>query len=86
MSFETKSKLEVFKNYYSCDNLFKNLPTLPNKHTYNSVIQYYRHVSQTDDLHLSYTMDITVLSKPISKLWDLFIKIGRFTTLVRLQS
>ena len=54
MSFETKSKLEVFKNYYSCDNLLKNLPTLPNKHTYNSVIQYYRHVSQTDDLHVIY--------------------------------
>ena len=37
-------------------------------------------------IYMSYTMDITVLSKPISKLWDLFIKIGRFTTLVRLQS
>ena len=40
-SFETKSTLDVFKNYYStlADNLLKKLPTPPNINTFSSVIQ-----------------------------------------------
>ena len=45
-SFGTKSTLDVFKNYYStlADNLLKKLPTPPKRYTFNSVIQYYRHL------------------------------------------
>ena len=45
-SFETKSTLDVFKNYYStlANNLLKKLPTAPNKYTFNSTIQYYRYL------------------------------------------
>ena len=61
-SFETKSTLDVFKNYYStlADNLLKKLPTPPNKYTFNSIIQCYRHFIQADAFHLTYTtkMDI----------------------------
>ena len=41
-SFETKSTLDVFKNYHStlADNLLKKFSILPNKYTFNSVIQY----------------------------------------------
>ena len=41
-SFETKSKLEVFKNYYStlAENLLKKLPIPPNIYIFNSVRQY----------------------------------------------
>ena len=37
-SFETKSTLDVFKNYYStlAENLLKILPTPPNIYTFNS--------------------------------------------------
>ena len=40
-SFETKSTLDVLKNYYStlADNLLKKLPTPPNIYTFSSVIQ-----------------------------------------------
>ena len=57
-SFETKSTLDIFKNYYSflADNLLKKLPTPPNKCTFNSAIQYYRHFIQTDAFRLTYTM------------------------------
>ena len=59
-SFETKSTLDVFKNYYSIftDNLLKELPTPPNKVTFNSIIQDYRQFFQTDPFHLTYTMEI----------------------------
>ena len=62
MSSEPKSTLDVFKNYYStlADNLLKKLPTPPNRYTFNSVIQYYRHFIQTDAFHLTYTMEIYV--------------------------
>ena len=45
-SFETKSTLDVFKNYYStlAVNLLKKLPTPPNRYTYNFIIQNYRHL------------------------------------------
>ena len=41
-SFETKSTLDVFKNYYStlAGKLLKTLPNPPNKYTFNFVIQY----------------------------------------------
>ena len=59
-SFETKSTLDVFKNYYStlADNLLKKLPAPPKRYTFNSVIQYYRHFIETDAFHLTYTMEI----------------------------
>ena len=59
-SFETKSTLAVFKNYYStlADNLLKKLPTPPNRYTFKSIIQYYRHFIQTDAFHLTYTTKI----------------------------
>ena len=109
MSFETKSTLDVFKNYCStlADNLLKKLPTPPKRSTFNSLIQYYRHFTQTDAVHLTYTMEINiekilrstnirkaagiddlsgcflkdgprVLSKPISELCNLSIKLGSF--------
>ena len=99
VSFETKSTLNVFKNYYStlADNLLKKLPS--------SVMQYY--FIQADAFHLTYTMEIDiekilrstnirkvvsiddlsgrflkdgsrVLTKPISKLYNLSIKLGSF--------
>ena len=108
-SFETKSTLDVLKNYYStlADNLLKKLPIPPNRYTFNSVIQYYRHFIQTDSFHLTYTTEIDiekilrstnirkaagiddlscrslkdgsrVLSKPISKLDNLSVKLGSF--------
>ena len=108
-SFETKSTLNVFKNYYStlANNLLKKLPIPPNRYTFNSVRQYYRHFIQTDAFHLTYTTEIEiekilrstiirkaagigdlsgrflkdgsrVLSKPISELCDLSIKLGSF--------
>ena len=62
MSFETKSTLDVFKNYYStlAENLLKKLPTPPNIYTFNSVVQYYRHFIQTDAFHLTYTKEIDI--------------------------
>ena len=104
-SFETISTLDVFKNYYStlADNLLKKLPTPPNRYTFNSVIQYYRHFIQTDAFHLTYITDMDiekilrsrnicidnfsgrflkdgsrVLSKPVSELCNLSIKLGSF--------
>ena len=61
-SFETKSTLAVFKNYYStlADNLLKKLPTPPNRYTFKSIIQYYRHFIQTDAFHLTYTSEIDI--------------------------
>ena len=70
MSFKTKSTLEVFKIYYStlADNLWKKLPTPPNKDTFISVIYkyafisfiYYRHFIQTDAFHLTYTTEVEI--------------------------
>ena len=108
-SFETISKLEVFKNYYStlAENLLKKLPIPPNIYTFNSVRQYSRHFIQNDAFHLTYTTEIDiekilrgtkvckaagiddlsgrflkdgsrVLSKPISELCNLSIKLGSF--------
>ena len=108
-SFETKSTLDVFNDYYStlADNLLKKFPTPPKRYTFNSVIQYYRHFIQTDACHLTYTTEIDiekilrstnsgkaagiddllgrflkdgsrVLSKPISELCNLSIKLGSF--------
>ena len=59
-SFETKSTLDVFKNYYStlANNLLKKLPTTPNKHNFNSIIQYCRHLIQIYAFHLTYTTEI----------------------------
>ena len=90
--FETKSTLDIFKNYYStlADNLLKKLPTPHHKYTFNSVIQYYRHFIQTDAFHLTYTKEFAIenccflkdgsrlLSKPISELCNLSIKLGSF--------
>ena len=61
-SFETKSKLEVFENYYStlAENLFKKLPIPPNIYAFNSVRQYYRHLFQNDAFHLTYTTEIDI--------------------------
>ena len=85
----------------------KKLPTPPNRYTFNSIIQYYRHFVQTDAFHLTYTTEIDiekvlrstnvckaagiddistrflkdgsrVLSKPISELCNLSIKLGSF--------
>ena len=108
-SFETKSTLDVFKNLYStlAKNRLKKLLTLPNRCTFNSVIQHYRHFIQTDGIYLTYTTEIDiekilrstnvckaagiddlsgrflkdgswVLSKPISELCNLSIKLGSF--------
>ena len=108
-SFETKSTLDVFKNYYSnlAENLLKKLRTPPNRYPFNSIIQYYRHFVQTDAFHLTSTTKIViekilrstnvckaagiddlsghflkngsrVLSKSISKLCNLSIKLGGF--------
>ena len=101
-SFETKSKLEVFKNYYStlAENLLKKLPIPLNIYAFNSVRQYHRHLFQNDAFHLTYTTEIgtkvckaagiddlsdrflkdgsRVLSKPISELCNLSIKLGSF--------
>ena len=95
-SFETESTLDVFKNYYStlADNLLEKLSTPPERYTFNSVIQYYRHFIQIDAFHLTYIYcsickaagidDLSgrllkdgsrVLSKPISELCNLFIKL-----------
>ena len=107
MSFETKSTLDVFKNYYStlAENLLKKLPIPPNIYTF--AVQYYRHFIQADGFHLTYTTEIDiekslrgtnvckaagiddllgrflkdgsrVLSKPISELCNLSIKLGSF--------
>ena len=109
-SVETKSTLDVFKNYYSTlvDSLLKKLPTAPNRYTFNSVIQHYRYFIQTDAFHLTYITEIDiekilrsrnvrkaagiddllghflkdgsrVLSKPISELCNLSIKLGSFS-------
>ena len=61
-SFETKSTLDAFKNYYStlAENLLKKFPTPPNRYTFNSVIQYYRHFIQTDAFHSIYTTEIII--------------------------
>ena len=61
-NFETKSKLEVFKNYYStlAENLLKKLPIPPNIYTFNSVRQYYRYFIQNDAFHLTYTTEIDI--------------------------
>ena len=61
-SFETKSTLDVFKNLYStlANNLLEKLLTLPNRCTFNSVIQYYRHFIQTDGIYLTYTTEIDI--------------------------
>ena len=61
-SFGTKSTLDVFKNYYStlADSLLKKLPTTPNRYTFITVIQYYRHFIQTDAFHLTCTMEINI--------------------------
>ena len=58
-SFEAKSTLDVFKNYYStlAENLLKKLPTPPNRYTFNSIIKYYRYFIQTDPFHLTYTTE-----------------------------
>ena len=42
MNFETKSKLNVFENYYStlADNPLKKLQTPQNKNSFNSAIQF----------------------------------------------
>ena len=54
--------LDVFKNYYStlAENLFKKFPTPPNKYTFNSKIQSYRHFIQTDASHLTYTTETDI--------------------------
>ena len=108
-SFEIKSALRIFKNYYStlADNLLQKLPTPHNKYNFNSVIQYYRHFVRTDSFRLTYTTKINIekilkstnvqkaggiddlpdsflkdglqiLSKPISELCNLSIKLGNF--------
>ena len=60
--FETKLSLDVFKNYYStvAENLLKKLPAPPNRYTFKSVIQYYRHFIRTDAFHLTYTTEIDI--------------------------
>ena len=60
ISFETGSTLDIFKIYYStlADNLSKKLPTHPNKYTFNFVIQYHKHLFQTDSFYLTYTTEI----------------------------
>ena len=109
MSFENKSKLEVFKNYYPtlAENLLKKLPIPPSIYTFNSVRQCYRHFIENGAFHLTYTTEIDiekilrgtkiciaagiddlsghflkdgsrVLSKPISELCNLSIKLGSF--------
>ena len=61
-SLKTKSTLKVFKNYHFtlADNLLKKLPTPPNKHTFNSVMQYHRHCIQTDAFDLIFTREINI--------------------------
>ena len=61
MSFETKSTLDVVKNYFStsADNLLKKLPIPPNKYTFNSIIQYYGHF-KTDAFNSTYTTEIYI--------------------------
>ena len=58
MSSETKSRLDVFKNYHStlADKLSKNLPTPPNKCNFKFVAQNYRHFIQTT-FYLTYTTE-----------------------------
>ena len=62
MSFETKSILDVFKNYYSnlADSLLKKLQCPPNKYTLNSAIQYDRYFIQTDVFYLKYSTEIYI--------------------------
>ena len=61
-NFETKSTLDVFKNYYStlADKFLKKLSTPPYKYTFNFVIQYYRHFVQVDAFNLKYTTEINI--------------------------
>ena len=61
-SFETKSTLDIFKNYYSTlvDKLLKKLPTPPNRYTFDSVIQYYKNFIRTYVFHLTYTTEIDI--------------------------
>ena len=62
MSFNTKSTIDVFKNYHSTlpVNLLKKLPTSPSKYTFHSVIQCYRHFIQSDAFNLTYTGEIYI--------------------------
>ena len=53
MSFETKAATLT-------DNLLRELPTPPNKYTFDSVIQYYRHFIKTDTFCLIYSTDIDI--------------------------
>ena len=61
-SFEIKSTLDIFENYYFTldENLSKKLLTPPKKYTFNSVIQYCKHFIQTDTFHLTYTTEINI--------------------------
>ena len=34
--------------------------TPPNEYTFNPIIQYYRHFTQTDAFHLTYTTEINI--------------------------
>ena len=38
----------------------KKFSILPNKYTFNSVIQYYRHSIQTGAFYLTYTMEVDI--------------------------
>ena len=62
LSFETKSTLGIFKNYYStlAENLLKKLPTPPNRYIFNSIIQYYRYFIQIDAFELTHTTEIDI--------------------------
>ena len=62
MRFETKSTLDIFKNYYStlAENLLKKLPIPPNNIFFNIVIPYYRHFIQSDAFRLTNTTEIDI--------------------------
>ena len=75
-SFETKSTLDVFKNYYPtlAENLLKKLPAPPNRYTFNSIRLYYRHFIQTDAFH----SEKILRSTNVRKAADIDDLLGRF--------
>ena len=57
--------------YYStlADNLLKKLPNPPKRHTFNSLMQYYKHFIQTDAFRLTYTTEIDIEKKLKKHKW-----------------
>ena len=60
MTFGTTSNRVLIFLFYFSLRFFGKLLTPPQKYTFTSVIQYYRHFSQTEAFHLTYTTEIYI--------------------------